>query len=240
VETSETETEAVNGPETVVDPPKAARFPQVSAGEQDAKNEAAAPETVRIAQASLSGQLLPSVSPAWQRAVALVTGWFLLSGFFRWALYWVGYRKQARIWLADGALECEEEVRLLGRTLRKRHHKIIAPLQLEHETDVPQPMLSAAMIALGLGSFIGVGYLAEGMRATSGSVIAFGFLLIAFALAIDIGLEKLAFKRKPNHVLSLRWLRGGLRIAHHEPGHAELLITQTSIKQNKKRATESV
>jgi hypothetical protein len=239
VETSETETEATNGPETVVDPPKAQRFPQVSAVAKGTKDEPAPPQTVRIAQASLSGQLLPSVAPAWRRVIALITGWFLVSGFFRWALYWVGYRKQARLWLADGALECEEEVRLLGRTLRKRHHKIIAPLQLEHETDVPQPMLSAAMIALGLGSFIGVGYLAEGMRATSGSVIAFGFLLIAFALAVDIGLEKLAFKRKPNHVLSLRWLRGGLRIAHHEPGHAERLIAQTSIAQTKALPTET-
>jgi hypothetical protein len=110
----------------------------------------------------------------------------------RWAL---AYRRPAEITLSeDGGVRVQWKTQLLGRTLRDRAVVVPRTALARATRDVRYPSIAlyAGLLALAVGSWVGVAAFVDGVRAASPSLLAWGLAIVALGLGIDFALSSLA------------------------------------------------
>jgi hypothetical protein len=110
----------------------------------------------------------------------------------RWVL---AYRRPAEITLSeDGGVRVHWKTQLLGRTLRDR--SVVVPrtglARATRDVRYPSIALYAGLLALAVGSWVGVAAFVDGVRAASPSLLAWGLAIVALGLGIDFALSSLA------------------------------------------------
>jgi len=107
----------------------------------------------------------------------------------------LGYRRPAVVSIADeGGIRVKSRTELLGRTLRDRD-VLVPRAALQRATrDVRYPSLAmyAGLLALAVGSYLGVAAFVDGVRAASPSLLATGLAIVALGLGLDFVLGSLA------------------------------------------------
>ena len=110
--------------------------------------------------------------------------------------YALSYRRPALLRLSERGLELEHRTELLGKVLRER--KTLMPLSalssVTREVRYSRAGLYAGLVALTIGTYLGMGLLVDGVRVPGGSppLLGLAVLLIVLGLAIDYGLSSVA------------------------------------------------
>ena len=106
-----------------------------------------------------------------------------------------GYRRPAELRLTERGLELSHRTELLGRVLRDRN--VAVPFDnlatVCREVRYARLGLYGGLGALVLGTYLGVGLMADGLRVPGGSpsLLGLGLLLVAIGLALDFVLSTL-------------------------------------------------
>jgi hypothetical protein len=103
----------------------------------------------------------------------------------------LAYRQPAEVTLGDGGVRIRWRVELLGRPLRDRD--ILLPhgslVRATRELRYPRLPLYAGLIALAVGSYVGVSAFVDGVRTASPSLLATGIAIVALGLVLDFVLS---------------------------------------------------
>jgi hypothetical protein len=105
-----------------------------------------------------------------------------------------GFRKPAHLGLSpDGGLRVRWRTEILGRTLREGDVLVPRAGLASATRDVRYPSLAlyAGLVALALGTYVGVWALVDGARAGSPSLLATGIAIVALGLVLDFALSTL-------------------------------------------------
>jgi hypothetical protein len=148
-----------------------------------------------VASASLAGDLAAAPRGPWATAVLAATGLLLVGHVARLvARVVLAYRRPATVSLADGAIRVHYRTELLGRPLRDREVLVPRGALLRATRDVRYPALAtyAGLLALVVGSYVGLGALIDGVRSASPSLLAAGLAVVALGLGLDFVLTSLA------------------------------------------------
>src|SRR5690606_31696418 len=131
----------------------------------------------------LEGELGPPPRRPWKTAVLALTLWLFLSHLVRLlGRAALGFRKPARLRIGAQGLAVESRTQLLGRTLRES--RVFVPFDqlssIEREVRFARAGLYAGLAALALGTYVGAGFLVDGLRAPQGSwaLVGWGLLLV--------------------------------------------------------------
>ncbi|MFC1641119.1 hypothetical protein ACFL5O_00310 [Myxococcota bacterium] len=145
----------------------------------------------------LTGQVRPAPKGPWATGFLGITGLLFCRGacslIGRYAL---GFRRPADVWLSHRGLELRARAELLGRVLHESYQ--VVPLgelsRATREVKYSRIGLYAGLIALVLGSYLGVGLFVDGIRVpgSSPSLMGLGVLLMAGGLVLDFALSRLS------------------------------------------------
>ncbi|HEX4514076.1 MAG TPA: hypothetical protein VH054_11080 [Polyangiaceae bacterium] len=167
----------------------------------------------RSAETHLAGEL---VSPPRNPALTIllgVTGILFVSSVVRLALRLVlAYRTPAEVSASASGVRIRARTELLGRTLRDREIVIgsEALARVVREVRFPRTGLYAGLIALAVGTYVGVGALVDGVRAASPSLLGWGLLFVALGIALDFALTSVRFGAKGKCRVVLAPRKGGV------------------------------
>jgi hypothetical protein len=129
-------------------------------------------------------------------ALMAVTGLLLIVPAVRFAAALaLGYRRPARVSLTDqGGLRVRFHTEILGRTMRDRDVLVPSGSLVRATRDVRFPSLAmyAGLLALAVGSYLGVATFVDGVRAASPSLLATGLAIVAVGLGLDFVLTSVA------------------------------------------------
>jgi hypothetical protein len=106
----------------------------------------------------------------------------------------LAYKRPAEVVLSSGSVRIRSRTEMLGRTLRDREI-VIARAQLARATrEVRYPRLAfyAGLLALAVGSWLGVSTFVDGVRSASPSLLATGLVIVAVGIALDFALSSIA------------------------------------------------
>jgi hypothetical protein len=146
---------------------------------------------------SLTGELLPA--PRGPVVTALLAVTMLL--FALHAARFIGkialsYRRPAQLRLTERGLELEQRTEMLGRVLRDRSMLVpIANLaRVTREVRYSRAGMYAGLLALVLGSYVGMGFFVDGLRVpgTSPPLLGLAVLMMVLGLLLDFGLSALS------------------------------------------------
>lgn len=161
----------------------------------------------------VDGELGPPPRSPWLTAVLAVTLWLFVSHaarlFGRWVL---GYRTPARARVSERGLELDARTELLGRTVKQR--SVLVPFDelasVEREVRFARAGLYAGLLALALGTYVGMGFLVDGLRAPGGSATLVGWALLCIALGVaaDFALTSLTSSSRGRCRLVIRPRQG--------------------------------
>jgi hypothetical protein len=106
-----------------------------------------------------------------------------------------GYRKPAEVSVGgDGGVRVRWRTELLGRTLGDRD--VVLPraslTRATREVRYPRLLLYVGLLALCLGSYLGVTAFVDGVRAASPSLLGTGLAIVCVSLALDFALSSIA------------------------------------------------
>ncbi|XXX81924.1 hypothetical protein WMF30_24505 [Sorangium sp. So ce134] len=142
------------------------------------------------------GRLAGELSPPPRGPVALVllaaTGILLAMHVARLAgRFLLRYRRPAAVEINPRGVTVRSRTELFGRTLREQETYIPVESLLRATREVRYPRLGlyAGLVALGLGTYLGVSLLVDGARAGSPELLGMGALVFAFGAALDFGLS---------------------------------------------------
>jgi hypothetical protein len=151
-----------------------------------------APEPVE----PVTGEMAPAPRNPAATAVLAMTGllFVMLAGRLVGRLA-LAYKKPAELTLADdGGVRVRWRVELLGRTLRDRD--VVVPrtalVRATREVRYPRIALYAGLLALAVGSYVGVSAFVDGVRAASPSLLATGLIVVALGLGLDFVLSSIS------------------------------------------------
>ena len=154
---------------------------------------AAAPET-RIA-----GELVPAPrNPALTILLGLTGILFVASAVRLLMRLVLAYRCPAEVSTSSVGVRIRARTELLGRTLRDREIVIGAGglARVVREVRFPRLGLYVGLLALAVGTYIGIGALADGVRAASPSLLLWGVIFVAVGIALDFALSSIRFGAK--------------------------------------------
>ncbi len=146
--------------------------------------------------AAVVGELTPAPRGPLATGLLAFTGILFVVHAARLLGRWVlAYRRPAEITLSDdGGVRVHWRTELLGRTLRDR--SVVVPrtglARATREVRYPSIALYAGLLALAVGSWVGVAAFVDGVRAASPSLLAWGLAIVALGLAFDFALSSLA------------------------------------------------
>jgi hypothetical protein len=147
--------------------------------------------------------------------------------------YALAFRRPAAVGLSERGLELEYRSELLGRVLREK--SVLVPLSniasVTREHRYAQAGLYAGLLALVLGSYFGVGLLADGVRVPGGSLplIGLAVLMIAGGLALDFLFSSVAVNARGRCRLVVVQRKGGaLCVAELDPAQADALLASVA------------
>jgi hypothetical protein len=150
----------------------------------------------RSAVPPLLGEWTASPRGSFATAVLGLTGLSLVMNVLRLVgRVAFAYRRPAEVVLSeDGGVRVRWRVELLGRTLRDRVVVVPRSALARATRDVRYPRLAlyAGLLALAIGSYIGVTAFVDGIRATSPSLVTTGLAVLAIGFALDLVLTSVA------------------------------------------------
>ena len=148
-----------------------------------------APARVPVPSGPLLGEMAPAPRGPLATTLLAVTGILLVTHaarlFGRVAL---AYKTPAEVALSDdGDVRVRWRVELLGRTLRDRD--VLVPRaalgRAAREVRFSGAALYAGLLALVLGSYVGVSAFVDGVRSASPALLAAGLVIVALGLSLD-------------------------------------------------------
>jgi hypothetical protein len=97
------------------------------------------------------------------------------------------YRQPAEVRVTEDSIRVSARTEILGKVLRERTFLIpkAGLLRAVREIRYPHVGMYAGLIALALGSYLGVSLIVDGLRAASLSMVGMGALLALLGLGID-------------------------------------------------------
>ncbi|WP_433936830.1 hypothetical protein AB3662_19400 [Sorangium cellulosum] len=155
---------------------------------------AGAPELEGGAPARLAGELSPPPRGPVALVLLAATGILLVMHAGRLAgRFLLRYRRPAAIEVGPRGVTVRSRTELLGRALREQetYIPVEALLRATREVRYPRLGLYAGLVALGLGTYLGMSLLVDGARAGSPELLGMGALVFAFGAALDFGLSHL-------------------------------------------------
>lgn len=154
------------------------------------------PATPAATLSPVVGELTPAPRGPVATGLLAFTGILFVANAARLLGRWVlAYRRPAEMTLSeDGGVRVHWRTELLGRTLRDR--SVVVPrtglARATRDVRYPSLALYAGLLALAVGSWVGVAAFVDGVRAASPSLLAWGLGIVALGLGIDFGLSSLA------------------------------------------------
>jgi hypothetical protein len=99
----------------------------------------------------------------------------------------LAYKSPARVTLSRESVRIESHIELLGRTLKQRNVVIGREglVRAAREVRYPRAAFYAGLLALAVGSYIGVSTFVDGARSASPSLLLTGLLIVAAGIALD-------------------------------------------------------
>jgi hypothetical protein len=153
----------------------------------------ASPRRDRAAPDPLRGEMAPTPRGPVTTSVLALTGiLFVLHAGRLFGRVALAYKRPAEVLLLqDGGIRVKWRVEMLGRTLRDRDVLLTRTGLARASRDVrfPGVMLYAGLLALAVGSYVGVSAFADGVRAASPALLGSGLLIVALGLALDFALS---------------------------------------------------
>ena len=140
-------------------------------------------------EARLDGELVAAPRNVVLTVFLAVTGLLLVMAVVRaFARLALSYRRPAELSVSPKGIRIKTRTELLGRTIREREIHIgkDALVRAVREVRFPRLGLYAGLLALVLGSYIGVGALVDGVRAASPSLLGTGLLVVAAGIGLDV------------------------------------------------------
>lgn len=167
---------------------------KAEAAPAEAKNEK--PETLEDEGEAekLSGELLPSPrGPVATAALALTGLLFLVHALRLVARLALAYRRPTEVTLDAKGVRVRAKTVMLGRTLRDSETLISRTGLVRATREVRYPRLAfyAGLLALAVGSYLGVRTLVDGARSASPSLLLAGLVIVAIGIALDFALTSL-------------------------------------------------
>lgn len=165
-----------------------------------------------------------------------VSGWLLLSAAARvLARLTLGLRRPAELTVNARGLELNQKTLLLGKVLRERRTLFTRDgvARVTREVRFARAALYAGLIALALGTYVGMGLFLDGVRVpgTSSSLIGLGLLAIALGLALDYGLTSLSDLSRGRCRVLLVPVRGrSFALSGLAPADADALLRRLAVE----------
>ena len=106
----------------------------------------------------------------------------------------LAYKRPTEVTLSDNGVRIRSRTELLGRTVRERDIVILREGLVRASREVRYPRLAfyAGLLALAVGSYVGVATLIDGVRAASPSLLLTGLLIVAAGILLDLLLGSVA------------------------------------------------
>jgi len=103
------------------------------------------------------------------------------------------YKRPAEITISSAGVRVKTRTEMLGRVLRDREHVIPKSglARATREVRYPRVAFYTGLLALAVGSWVGVRAFVDGVRAASPSLLVVGLLIIATGIAADFVLGSL-------------------------------------------------
>jgi hypothetical protein len=178
------------------------------------------------------GELVtPPRGPLLTAALA-ITGILLVLELARLiAKYVLSLKRPTEVRLSASGLDVRGRTSMIGKVLRE--YETVIPrdglVRATREVRYPSLAMYAGLIALALGSYLGIGLAVDGVRAASPSMLGTGLLIALLGLGLDFALTSVvpSVKGKSRVVLVPR--RGPiLCVAEVDPAHADVVLATLS------------
>lgn len=150
--------------------------------------------TASAEEVRLEGELFPTPRGPIVTTILAFTGILFavhaVRGIARVAL---AYRRPAEVSLSESGVRVKTRTVVLGRTLREREHVILRSglVRVVREVRFPRLAFYAGLLALAVGSYVGVRAFVDGVRSASPSLLVIGLLVVALGIAADFVLGTL-------------------------------------------------
>jgi hypothetical protein len=167
----------------------AARIITAPAGDAPSTVVASAPSG-----AALRGHLAPLPRSAFITFLQALCGWLLLRSVgVLIARYALSLKRDAKVELSHTGIEVDARVGLLGRELRdlSAHYPVAGIASVTREVRFPSLHVYVGLVALLLGTYAGITFLAWGVPAASPRLIAYGLLALVVGVLLDLLLTSL-------------------------------------------------
>jgi hypothetical protein len=142
----------------------------------------------------LEGEAVAAPRGLVMTAFLAVTGLlFVMHALRLVARFALTYRTPTQVSLTDAGVRVKTRTEMLGRTLREREHVIVRTglVRIVREVRYPRAGFYAGLLALAVGSYIGVRAFVDGVRAASPSLLLTGLVVVVIGIAIDFVLGSL-------------------------------------------------
>jgi hypothetical protein len=156
---------------------------------------AAAKAKRQEADERISGEMVPAPRGPLATAALAFTGiLFALHAARLLARLALAYKRPTEITLSESGVRIRARTELLGRTLRDREIVIVKSglVRATREVRYPRAAFYAGLLALAVGSYVGVGTFVDGVRSASPSLLMTGLLVVALGIGADFVLGSLA------------------------------------------------
>jgi len=155
--------------------------------------------TESVAETRVAGELVPAPRNPLLTVLLGVTGLLFVASAVRLLMRLVlAYRVPAEVSASPVGVRIRARTEVLGRTLRDREIVIGAGglARAVREVRFPRLGLYVGLLALAIGTYIGIGAFADGVRAASPSLLFWGVVLVAAGIALDFVLSSIRFGAK--------------------------------------------
>ncbi len=147
-----------------------------------------------VREVRLEGEAVaPPRGPVVTALLALTGILFVMHAVRLLARVALAYRTPSEISLSESGVRMHTRIEMLGRTLREREHVIMRShlVRVTREVRYPRVSFYAGLLALAIGSYIGVRAFADGVRSASPSLLLTGLVVVALGIAADFALGSL-------------------------------------------------
>ena len=181
---------------------------------------------------TLEGEMSAPPRGAILTCVLAVTGLLLIRELSKLiGRYVLGFRRPTELRLTANGVELRGRMLMVGKLLRE--HRTVIPreglVRVTREVRYPSLATYAGLIALALGSYLGMGLVVDGVRAASPSMLGTGLIIAFFGLGLDFVLSSLVPGLRGKSRLLLVPRRGAVVCLNEvDPARADALLAQLS------------
>lgn len=179
-------------------------------------------------EVAVAGELVPPPRSAVALVLLGVTGLLALAGVGRLvARYLLMVRRPAELRTSSLGVTLIAKTEVLGRTVAKRelHIPVGALARASREVRYPRLALYTGLVALTLGSYLGISLVVDGFRAGSPELLGLGAALVVLGLVLDYLLASVFTSSRGRCRLVIVPRRGGaLALGRVDPALADLAL----------------